>query len=855
MIIFEGAAVYDSISGVLRISEDQATFESPSNDSSFKLQFVSDPRNRTYRFTPALSHLSTPLALSLFPLQVFACLFMCSLGERSFLTLSNFFTGVISVFRKSKRIVFTVNDLKHSFTILEEDPTNDPFERCISAVKTIVDPIAVEELRRGYTPSPLTSTSSSELNTPSSTPPPQSIALSPRSALVAPTSVAPSIRHSEPSIPSSRHHRSSSPERPSEDALSSTTRSATSSLKRSDTFLFVEVKVPLVEGGAATYLVSHRTNMKEFGIAEGEVRRRYSQFEALHSALTSRFSKLSSVPELPVKTWFKRFDPAFLEQRTRELNMWLKAIALDEYMHKSVELVHFLTDQAPVSVAGPSGYVEKLIRPLVDNQMVVNIGDTINGTVAQVLHRNGSATASSTHHNTLVVGSPLERDYLTARSLMEQWKLTPKKLPFPKFVTLLLGSTSSGKSAFVNHHFGCVARKSTDHQQDTDFTVVEVIPAAEFYALSGTKERIVHKSQAMMHPDAFVIDDDLLKRPIEDYESDWRTGRIFIRLNSTQLLGRYEQLRPYAKDGLFRACLINEAALDRTAPTFDLACNSILIDSPGFSTIQSAEIAEKFRGTLVVLQYLYNMCDLLLYFVPCGQISTLAQHLPMLELALTYASHGEKIGDEMLKTLFSKHLQDAKSSGGGFLSFCSSIASSIISQASYGKNSSSNASSSEPAQQFKGASVWHKTLFVLSKIDILFRQTKPSHWNRTLLSQYYELGVLLGSSLSLLDPPVHDQCITIGLPEYITPNSLPYENTPVPPTADLDLLMAKMQGREQEAPYIERLEMAIQQMCSDLEKAMSSSYLTMGQHQTMLELRARSETRNKTRQTGYFPNR
>lgn len=719
-------------------------------------------------------------------------------------------------------------------------------------MKTIVDPTAVEELRRGsYAPSPLDSASSSELNTPSSTPPPQAKQLSPRLEPQASKPSKPSSHHSEPSTPLARPHSAASPEAPSEDSLALTHRSSSTSVKRNDTFLFVEVKAPLVEGSAATYLVMHRTNMKEYGISEGEVRRRYSQFEALHSALSNRFSKLSSVPDLPVKTWFKRFDPAFLDQRTRELNNWLKAIALDEYMHKSAELVHFLTDQAPVSIAGPSGYVEKLIRPLVDNQVVVNIGDTINGTVAQVLSRNGSGNAASSQYNTLVVGSPLERDYLTARSLMEQWKLTPKKLPFPKFVTLLLGSTSSGKSAFVNHHFGCVARKSTDHQQDTDFTVVEVIPAAEFYALAGARERIAHKSQAIKHPDALVIEDDVLQRPIDDYESDWRTGRVFIRLNSTQLLGRYEQLRPYAKDGLFRACLINEAALDRNSPTYDLACNSILIDSPGFSTIQSAEIAEKFRGTLVVLQYLYNMCDLLLYFVPCGQISTLAQHLPMLELALTYASHGEKIGDEMLKSLFSKHLQDAKSSG-GFLSFCSSIASSIMNQASYGSTGYATAAGD---QQFKGASVWHKSLFVLSKIDALFRQSKPSNWNRILLSQYYELGVLLGSSLSLLDAPVHDQCITVGLPEYIPASLMSAGTAGVAPTADLDLLMAKMQGREQEAPYIERLEMAIQQMCSDLEKAMASSYLTMGQHQTMLELRARSETRNKARQAGHFPNR
>lgn len=761
--------------------------------------------------------------------------------------------GQVSVYRKSHRLVFTIDETKYSFTILGEDDTNINFEECIANVHKLVDNKLMKSFRNQNQDS---SPAPPDLHQP----PPASDSRNGTAPTRAPSDSAPATAQPQPSSTLNAPGGASSMLRPVSlspnphynpatppPATASSTSNSTNSRqnlapsKRSEFFLFVEVSDPQVEGETATYLVTHNTNMPEFHILEGSVRRRYSQFELLHTGLMQKFSKLSSVPELPSKTWFKRVDKAFLDQRTRELNTWLKAIALDEYMHRASELVLFLTDQAPVPVAGPAGYVEKLMRPLVENQVMAGIGDTINGTVQSMWNKNAST-------NPLLIGSPLERDYHAARGLMEQWKLAPKKLPFPKFVTLILGSTSSGKSAFVNHHFGCVVRKSTDHQQDTDFTVVEVIPAAEFYALAGTKSRVTHKSQAMLHPDAKdIISDDDLQRPIDDYESDWRTGRVFIRLNSNQLLARYEQLKPYSKDGLFRACLINEAALDRNAPYFDLACNSILIDSPGFSTIQSAEIAEKFRGTLVVLQYLYNMCDLLLYFVPCGQISTLAQHLPMLELALTYASHGEKIGDEMLKTLFSHQVQESNKSG-GFLSFCSSIASSILKQASPSGQSSSTSSD----QSFKGANVWYKTLFILSKVDILFRQTEPSQWYRILLSQYYELGVLLGSSLSLLDAPVHDQCLTIGLPEF--QRNLRIKDAHVAPTADLDLLTAKMQGREQEAPYIERLEMAIQQMCADLEKAMSASYYTMGQYQMMVDLRSRSEARNKARQTGVVPN-
>jgi hypothetical protein len=38
----------------------------------------------------------------------------------------------------------------------------------------------------------------------------------------------------------------------------------------------------------------------------------------------------------------------------------------------------------------------------------------------------------------------LEEDYYRVRQLMKRWELVPKKLPFEKFVVLVLGSTSAG---------------------------------------------------------------------------------------------------------------------------------------------------------------------------------------------------------------------------------------------------------------------------------------------------------------------------------------------------------------------------------------------------------------------------
>jgi hypothetical protein len=68
-------------------------------------------------------------------------------------------------------------------------------------------------------------------------------------------------------------------------------------------------------------------------------------------------------------------------------------------------------------------------------------------------------------------------DYKYVRELMMRWDLTPKKLPFEKFLyesfnisylifvytshrVVVLGTTSAGKSAFVNHFFGLQVKRS-----------------------------------------------------------------------------------------------------------------------------------------------------------------------------------------------------------------------------------------------------------------------------------------------------------------------------------------------------------------------------------------------------------
>jgi hypothetical protein len=63
-----------------------------------------------------------------------------------------------------------------------------------------------------------------------------------------------------------------------------------------------------------------------------------------------------------------------------------------------------------------------------------------------------------------------------------------------------------------------------------------------------------------------------------------------------------------------------------------------------------------------------------------------------------------------------------------------------------------------------------------------------------------------------------DQCLSIGLPEFQTNyNTAPY-------TGDLPLLLDKLSVRESQAPYVIRLEAAIQRMCAELEATINASW-------------------------------
>ena len=78
-----------------------------------------------------------------------------------------------------------------------------------------------------------------------------------------------------------------------------------------------------------------------------EISRRFNEFDILYNNLC-KFN--NNVPALPIKTWFKSYEPEFLKQRCSELDVFLKNIInsrlflSNPIVHKFLELPKHLTD-------------------------------------------------------------------------------------------------------------------------------------------------------------------------------------------------------------------------------------------------------------------------------------------------------------------------------------------------------------------------------------------------------------------------------------------------------------------------------------------------------------------------------
>jgi len=105
---------------------------------------------------------------------------------------------------------------------------------------------------------------------------------------------------------------------------------------------------------------------------------------------------------------------------------------------------------------------------------------------------------------------------------------------------------------------------------------------------------------------------------------------------------------------LFQTVLINEHYLPNNKDS-DLVKRSILIDSPGFSSEKlGTELMESFLSNLKILQSLYSLSDITLFFMPATQLNMVSNQLTILELSIMLSM----VGAEKLESI----LQSGKSS-------------------------------------------------------------------------------------------------------------------------------------------------------------------------------------------------
>ncbi|EKE39805.1 hypothetical protein ENUP19_0170G0031 [Entamoeba nuttalli] len=108
------------------------------------------------------------------------------------------------------------------------------------------------------------------------------------------------------------------------------------------------------KGEYTVYKVHFDTTFEEYKIKTKDVYRRYSQFVELKRQLEIRFeekkdkmAKFGTIPPLPGDTIFSlfgrgRFDPAFVDDRCKKLDAWIKAICAHNMLRFEKVFISFL---------------------------------------------------------------------------------------------------------------------------------------------------------------------------------------------------------------------------------------------------------------------------------------------------------------------------------------------------------------------------------------------------------------------------------------------------------------------------------------------------------------------------------
>lgn len=417
--------------------------------------------------------------------------------------------------------------------------------------------------------------------------------------------------------------------------------------------------------------------------------------------------------------------------------------------------------------------------------------------------------------------------------LFKRWNLQNAHRPFDKNVVSVLGLTSSGKSSLINFFFGMVVKKAAQREVDTHFTLVETVPEGEFAQLVPGYRRRAFEPEAST---AATV-------------ADPARNIAYTVLDIASTLARYQQFESFEavfrKHQLLEAVIINEAYLNPAPQPNDVRTKTILIDSPGFTAETDAG---KLEGNLKVLQFIYQLSQLTLFLIPADSLALVSGQIHLLELSLIYTFHG---ADRVNQTI-EAHKQAYGKQEFLVTSFYGIIASQLgLSWGQSGSSGSSRDPRAGAATDYIGSSHWERVRFVMTKMD---RVAEPGK-RRGAGSEaaFYELGVMLASSLKSMRAPVFDQCMAISLPGH-TGAAAP--GAPAPSTGDLRLLLGEISALNLYNSFSARLESAIQKMCDELNQAMEKtvwSYVPLvgsTDKATVARLLAESQKRSRSRLQG-----
>ncbi|EGC37116.1 hypothetical protein DICPUDRAFT_77206 [Dictyostelium purpureum] len=582
----------------------------------------------------------------------------------------------------------------------------------------------------------------------------------------------------------------------------------------------LEVKDPKTHSDESGVYVSYAIHgkYKESATSQPVVvqtRRRYREFEWLHQQISIPSSLHSRIPSLPQKSiyqFWNKTDVNLLRQRCSALDQFMKNISVSATLRNHTTMKLFMGSKSIPTQ--PTTITENLINisnNILSPTTITSLTNAISGGGAI------SASANPMYQDSIDANfsyeSSVERDYWITRKLMSKWNRIPKRLPFSKFLVVVLGTVSAGKSSFINNFYNLQVKVSADEQLDTHFTLIETIPRQQFYELSD---------QQM--PKKFTreqLNEKIKGEPV----SDPRHGHVFLYLDKTFTLSRYDAQFSNYRDiisnlNLVRTVLINEEYLTGTPDEIMNQKKTIFIDSPGFEP-KTEHDPEKLLGSIRVVQFFQSTSDLTLFMMKAKELALVSSQVQIVELCVLYKTYGPEIVDHMVTQMFNK-----KGESKSFFSLFEMVKG-LVEQIRL-KNI-------PKTQESNGTSVWDGIKFVMTQIDSV---------NSNLKEQFFELGRLLGKGLMFLDPPTFRQCKAIALPMDRKFNSIEERKEKC---GDLDELLYYIYNLNRGSTYNSRLEGAIEEMTTDLLCNIQKSwtnYLFNSDYNLVLQLKERSKNRD-----------